>query len=329
MRADRLVAILLLLQTHGQLTAGELAERLEASERTIRRDLDALGAAGVPVYAQRGRGGGWALLGGHRLNLSGLTTEEAEALFLVAGPERLAGLGVDAGVRSALRKLVAALPGPLRDHASAAHAAVHVDPARWGRRAVQPPRHLDALREAVISGRQIELLYAKPGETATERRVHPYGLVAKAGTWYLIGGTSAGLRTFRVSRVRGVATTDEAVDRPEDFDLATAWDAIVEQFPGTVGAFAVELRVAPDALPWLRAALGEWARPTPVDEPGRDGWQRFRAHFPTVEAAASHLVTFGDRVVVLDPPEARDALARIGRHLVETYGRRAAKALPR
>lgn len=320
MRADRLVAILLLLQTHGQLTAADLAERLETSERTIRRDLEALGSAGVPVYAQRGRGGGWALLGGHRLNLSGLTTAEAEALFLVAGPERLAGLGVDAGVRSALRKLVAALPAPLRDHASAARSAVHVDPARWGRRAAQPPGHLDTLREAVIAGRQIDLLYAKPRETATERRVHPYGLVAKAGTWYLIGGTPAGLRTFRVSRVRAVSVTNEAVDRPEDFDLAAAWDTIVEQFPAPVGTFAVEFRVAPDAVQWARAALGEWARLTSLDGPDRDGWAHFRAFFPNAGAAAANLVSFGDRVVVLSPPEVRDALARMGRDLVAVYG---------
>lgn len=320
MRADRLVAILLLLQTHGQLTAADLAERLETSERTIRRDLDALGAAGVPVYAQRGRGGGWALLGGHRLNLSGLTTAEAEALFLVAGPERLSELGVDAGVRSALRKLVAALPAPLRDHASAAHSAVHVDPARWGRSAAQPPRHLDTLRQAVIAGRQVELLYAKPRGAPTERRVHPYGLVAKAGTWYLIAGTRAGLRTFRVSRVRDVTACDEPVDRPEDFDLAAAWDAIVEQFPGTVGTFAVELHVAPDAVQWVRAALGEWARLTPVGEPDHDGRQRFRAHFPNAGVAASNLVSFGDRVVVLAPSEVRVALARIGRDLLERYG---------
>ncbi len=138
MRADRLVAIVLLLQTHGQLTVDSLAERLEVSERTIRRDLEGLSGAGVPVYAQRGRGGGWALLGGHRINLSGLTAEEAQALFLVAGPNALVGVGVDPGVKSALRKLLAALPAPMREQAAAAHTAVLVDPVGWGRRNDQP-----------------------------------------------------------------------------------------------------------------------------------------------------------------------------------------------
>src|SRR5207244_3179923 len=201
--------------------------------------LDALSAASVPVYAQRGRGGGWALLGGHRLNLSGLTAAEAEALFLVAGPERLAGLGVEPGVRSALRKLLAALPEPLREHAAAAHSAVHVDPARWGRDTEPQPRHLDALREAVVAGRQVDLSYAKPRQPPAERRVHPFGLVSKGGTWYLIAGTPAGLRTFRVSRVRAVSRTDEPVERPEDFDLAQAWDAIVTEFPQRVDSLPV------------------------------------------------------------------------------------------
>jgi predicted DNA-binding transcriptional regulator YafY len=274
------------------------------------------------VYAQRGRGGGWALLGGHRLNLSGLTAAEAEALFLVAGPERLAGLGVEPGMRSALRKLLAALPEPLRNHATAAHSAVHVDPARWGRTAEPQPRHLHTLREAVVAGRQVDLTYAKTGEAPTDRRVHPFGLVSKGGTWYLIAGTPAGLRTFRVSRVRAVAPREELVERPEDFDLARAWEAVVNQFPQRSEALNVELRVAPDALGWVRASLGEWARLTAVDEPDRrdaNGWARFRAQFPSVAAAAANLASFGGRVRVLAPAELRHELARIGRELASLY----------
>jgi predicted DNA-binding transcriptional regulator YafY len=323
MRADRLVAILLLLQTHGQLTAADLAERLETSERTMRRDLDALSAAGVPVYSQRGRGGGWALLGGHRLNLSGLTAAEAEALFLVAGPERLAGLGVEPGVRSALRKLLAALPAPLRDQATAARAAVHVDPVRWGRKAEPQSRHVDALREAVVAGVQVDLSYAKPGQAPTGRRVHPFGLVSKSGTWYLIAGTAEGLRTFRVSRVRSVSRTDEAVERPEDFDLAQAWEAVVEQIPQRTDGLAVDLRVAPEVLGWIRASLSGWARLTLLDPPHEQdgtGWTQFRATFPNASAAAANLASFGARVEVLSPPEVRHELARIARELAEIYG---------
>jgi predicted DNA-binding transcriptional regulator YafY len=312
-RADRLVAIVLLLQTHGQLTAGDLAERLETSQRTIRRDLDSLSGAGVPVYAQRGRGGGWALLGGHKLDLSGLTAEEAQALFLVAGPNAFAGLGVEPGVRSALRKLLAALPASMREQAAAARAAVHVDPMAWGQRppaaTKEGPPHLETLRAAIVAGRQVVIGYAKPGETAKERRLHPYGLVSKAGTWYLLAGAEAGLRTFRVSRVRLVTITDDAVQRPDNFDLAEAWEGVQDSF-GTrrdEGEVTVELRVDVDFVPWMRG----WTR---VDA------THFRATFPNAAFAAAELARFGNRAEVVSPPEVRKALAQLGRDLARAYG---------
>ncbi len=318
MRADRLVAIVLLLQTHGQLTAGDLAERLETSERTIRRDLESLSGAGVPVYAQRGRGGGWALLGGHKINLSGLTAEEAEALFLVAGPGALAGLGVEPGVRSALRKLLAALPEPIRGQAAAAGGSVHVDPSGWGRPAAEQPPHLEALRQAVRAGVQIDMDYAKPGRAPEERRVHPQGLVSKGGTWYLLAGGEGGLRTFRVSRVAGVRPTELPVERPDDFDLARAWEGAQEGYAGRMGSVRVDLRVEPSAVGYVRAVLGRWQV---VGEEGRDGSGRtlLSASFPNGGVAAADLARFGRRVEVLGPPEVRDALGRLGRELLETY----------
>ncbi len=322
MRADRLVAIVLLLQTHGQLTVSDLAERLEASERTIRRDLDSLSGAGVPVYAQRGRGGGWALLGGHRIDLSGLTTDEAQALFLVAGPNALVGVGVDPGVKSALRKLMAALPAPMREQASAAGNAVLVDPVGWGRKSDQPP-HLDALRAAVVKGVQVDINYAKPGQEAAVRRIHPYGLVSKGGTWYLLAGAEAGLRTFRLSRVHGVVVTEEAVERPEDFDLAEAWETVQTEFPGrTYGAgVTVQLSVDPGAIRYVSAVLSRWANLQPQPGMSHGGaWARYVATFPNPAIAAAELVRFGRRVEVEGPIEVRAALARLGQELVATYG---------
>jgi predicted DNA-binding transcriptional regulator YafY len=322
MRADRLVAIVLLLQTHGQLTVGDLAERLECSERTIRRDLEGLSGAGVPVYAQRGRGGGWALLGGHRIDLTGLTADEAQALFLVAGPNALVGVGVDPGVKSALRKLLAALPAPLREQAEAAGTAVLVDPAGWGRRNDQPT-HLSALRNAVLSGLQVDISYAKPGQGAQPRRIHPYGLVSKGGTWYLLAGGEAGMRTFRVSRVQAVVVTDEPVERPEDFDLAAAWDRVQADFPARTYAtgVTVQLSVEPAAVRYVSAALGRWAnlQVQPGDSAG-GAWPRYAATFPTPALAAVELVRFGRRIAVQGPDEVRAALARLGEELVATYG---------
>jgi predicted DNA-binding transcriptional regulator YafY len=318
-RADRLIAIVLLLQTHGQLTAAQLAERLETSERTIRRDLDALSGAGVPVYAQRGRGGGWALLNGHRLDVSGLTAGEARALFLVAGPNALAGLGDEPRVRSALRKLLAALPESVRDEAEAANSAMLVDPSRWGKTAEQAPRHLDTLQDAVVRGVQIEISYAKPGQAPAPRVVHPFGLVAKNGVWYLLAGAEAGLRTFRVSRVRAVLVTEDPVVRPDDFDLATAWEDVQRNLPKRMGTVPVDLRVDPKLVGRIHALLGGWVALEPLEVSDPDGWARFRASFPHERVAAAELARFADAVEVLSPEPVRAELARIGRELSARY----------
>jgi predicted DNA-binding transcriptional regulator YafY len=322
MRADRLVAIVLLLQTHGQLTAGDLAERLETSERTIRRDLDALSFAGVPVYAQRGRGGGWALLGGYRTDLSGLTTDEARALMLVAGPNALAGVGVEPKVKSAVRKLIAALPATVQAEAAAAQDAVLVDPVAWGRKGeAHPTAQLDVLRDAVVRGVQVDITYAKPREAAQSRRVHPFGLVSKGGTWYLLAGAAAGLRTFRLSRVKAVAMTDEPVERPDNFDLAEAWDQVQRELPGRLGTVAVELRVDPEVLPWLRRAIAGWGTldPSESERAGRGRWPQYTATFPHPSAAAAELVRFGARVEVVSPDDVKAELLRLGRELVKAY----------
>ena len=198
MRADRLVATLLILQARGRVTAAELAVELEVSERTARRDLGALAMAGMPVYSPAGRNGGWSLVGGARTDLSGLTAAEARALFLVAGPSS----AVTPAAKAALRKLVQALPETFRAEAEAAASAVVLDPARWGATTAARPRHLDVLQQAVVDGVQVRLGYADRERNETERTVHPLGLVAKSSVWYLVADTDAGLRTFRVGRVR-------------------------------------------------------------------------------------------------------------------------------
>src|ERR687898_1450534 len=177
MRTDRLVAILLMLQRREQVTAAEVSRELDVSERTARRDLDALAIAGVPVYSMQGRGGGWRLVGGARTDLSGLTAHEARALFLVAGPASAA----TPAVKAALRKLVRALPEPFRAQAEAAASSLVMDPQRWGSSPVEhrPPRFLDELQDAVIRGVQVRLGYVDREGTETERTVHPLGIVAK------------------------------------------------------------------------------------------------------------------------------------------------------
>ncbi len=220
MRADRLISVLMLMQTRGQVTAAEVAEELEVSTRTARRDLEALAMSGVPIYSQAGRGGGWKLIGGAKTDLTGLSSDEARALFLALGPESESNPVLDA----ALRKLMVALPERFRDDAAAATTAIRIDPTGWGQIGpAQRAPFVDLLSKAVIAGRQVNMRYATPGNEVSERIVHPLGLVTKRGVWYLVANTDKGLRTFRLSRVKDAVLLDDPVERPDDFDLDATW----------------------------------------------------------------------------------------------------------
>lgn len=314
MRADRLVAILLMLQRRGQVTAAEVAAELEVSERTARRDLDALGVAGIPVYAIRGRGGGWRLAGGGTTDLSGLSAEEVRALFLVAGPSTSA----TREVRAALRKLVRALPEPLRDRAEAASSAIVVDAAGWDRRSgTRPaPAHLDAVQRAVVDAEQVRLAYVARNGDATTRIVHPLGLAAKGAQWYLVADTDAGLRTFRVDRITAVQPTGERVVRPPEFDLQAAWRLITDQVDEMRAPIRADALVRPEWVSSLRTVLGTRLH---IGTPVRDGRVRVELRGHTVRSLAAEIAGFGATIEVVEPSDLRDALAEVGRELVERY----------
>ncbi len=315
MRADRLVAILLLLQQRGKVTAAEVADELEISERTARRDLDALGMAGLPVYSVQGRNGGWRLVGGGRTDLSGLTAAEARALFLVAGPASTA----TPEVKAALRKLVRALPEPFRVQAEAAASSLVVDPLGWGDR--QPerpaPAYLDALQDAVIRGVQVELGYVARDGTASIRTIHPLGIVAKGHTWYLVSQTAAGRRTFRVDRVSSVEVTDEPVQRPDGFDLAASWREIADEVDRKRTPLEVRATSHPDGVPVLRMILGSRLEVGGTTPDGRVELV-IRGHSPY--AVAGELAGLVEWLQIDDPPHVRRHLAAIGQQLVGRYG---------
>ncbi|WP_327358639.1 helix-turn-helix transcriptional regulator [Streptomyces sp. NBC_01304] len=315
MKADRLVAALLFLQSRGRVTVAEVAAELEVSERTARRDLEALATAGIPVYAQRGRGGGWSLVGGARTDLSGLTRAEARALFLLAGPS-----AATPELRLALRKLVRALPEPLRAGAEAAAGATVLDATDWSRATVTADEpHLDALQRAVTEGVQVRLGYAGPGRAERERTVHPLGLALKAGVGYLVAGTGRSLRTFRLSRVTSVAATGEPVVRPDGFDLASAWRSLAARMEDRMRQATVRARAEAGAEPVLRRLLGGRLSVVGPD-PRADGWLLITVEGPSPEVVAAQLAGLGARVEILEPPAARDQLARIGAELTAAYG---------
>ncbi len=311
MRADRLVAALLLMQARGRVTAAELASELEISVATARRDLEALSTAGIPVYPQPGRGGGWQLLGGARTDLSGLTAAEAQALFLLAGP----AAAVAPAAKSALRKLVRALPRTFRADAEAAASAVVIDPARWGEHVKERPPMMRMLQDAVIRRRKVRLGYAGRTREHSERLVDPWGLIDKDDVWYLIAGTDKGQRTFRVERIADAAVTDDPADRPDDFRLADEWDRVVNEVEQKRSATAATV-VIPDRFLWV--LQDHFGRHLTIEGPAGDDRTRVRLTAPTPRDIARDLAGWGSLIDV-ETPEVRAELARIGAELVRSF----------
>lgn len=326
MRADRLVAVLLILQRRGRVTAAAVADELEVSERTARRDLEALTMAGVPVYPIRGRGGGWELVGGATTDLTGLTATEARALLVAAATgagSAVTTAGDPSGgeaVARARRKLAQALPAPFQSEAAAVEEAIHVDRNPW-RRTIPPhdARHLDLLQQAVLEERRIRLAYQRPGGEPSDRVVDPYGLVTKASIWYLIGGTAKGRRTFRVSRVLDVELLDTPAPRPPDFDLAAAWTEIKTDFGASLtdDAFWVDIEIGAWALGPLQG-LGAITVGDPT--PTVAGDLRVRVTSSQLAPLVHAVAGFGHNVRVLGPPSIQAELVRIGEELVADYG---------
>ncbi len=319
MRADRLVATLLLMQARGRVTAAELAEELETSVATARRDLEALSAAGIPVYPQPGRGGGWQLLGGARTDLSGLTAPEARALFLLVGP----AASVDPEAKAALRKLVRALPETFRADAEAAAEAIVLDPAGWGAPARVRPPLVDVLQDAVVRRRRVTITYAAWDRDPVERLVDPWGLVEKGDTWYLLGAVrtegavDGAERTYRVDRIQEATVTDEESVRPSDLDLADAWQRVVGAVREQRAAASSTLLVDDAIVPFLRETLGADS----VDELGTaEGRTRVQVAAPTTSLLARRLAGWAEYLTVVDSDALERELARLGAVLVARNG---------
>jgi predicted DNA-binding transcriptional regulator YafY len=317
MRADRLLSILLLLQVHRRVTARELAARLEVSPRTIHRDMEALGMAGVPVVAERGSHGGWSLVEEYRTNLTGLNKDEAQALFLIQPSRMLADLGFDKASDAALIKLLAALPAAHRIDAEYARQRIHIDPSGW-HRADEAVAALPVIQQAIWQGRRLRFIY-KGGPCAdAERVVDPLGLVAKGSAWYLVAAVEGTPRSYRVSRVAEATLSDEPCARPKGFDLAAFWAASTASFRASLPRYQATLRVAPEVLPRLSYA-GRFARIEQTGEPDGDGWAEVRLRFDVEEMAIEYALSFGARVEVIAPPGLRDKVIEMARAVIAFY----------
>ena len=324
MRASRLVALLLLLQSRGGLTAAELARELEVSVRSIHRDVDALSAAGVPIYADRGPHGGIRLVDGYRTRLTGMTADEAEALFLSGLPGPAAELGLGTVVAAAQLKVMAALPAELRGRASRLIQRFHLDPAGWFATGEAVP-HLAEMAEAVWGERRIELDYER-GDRSVRRVVEPLGVVLKAGVWYLVASAEGQIRTYRGSRVTGVTQLDEPFERPPGFELGAYWSESTAAFEREAPRGEVTVRIDPQRLDRLAGMFGERVVDAAerIDVPDPDGWLRLRLRLDWPEEVPGHLLGVGSGLEVLEPQEMRERIARRAAAVLATYGGAAA-----
>jgi predicted DNA-binding transcriptional regulator YafY len=319
MRADRLLSIMMLLQARGKLTAQALAGELEVSERTIYRDIEALSMAGVPVYSESGPGGGVGLLESYRTTLTGLTDAEAAALFLVSIPAPLEDVGLSDDLRSALRKLAAALPETQRA-AHGVHRFLHVDATGW-RGGAEPAPHLATLHAAVEHAQPVLLRYRRMSGAEVVTAVEPYGLVAEAGVWQLVYARCARIHVIPVADLMTVQPLSGNFTRPADFDLRRFWDAWCARTEQSRTLYRVEARVAPALLPDLTRYFGASAGAATVAAPRDElGWAMLTLTFDSLEAARAQLLGLGGAVEVLAPEPLRRSIADFGAQVVARYG---------
>jgi predicted DNA-binding transcriptional regulator YafY len=323
MRASRLMSMLALLQVRGRVSAQVLADELEVSLRTVYRDLEALNSAGIPIYATRGRTGGFALVDGYRSRPSALTGDEAEALFLTGLPGPAAELGLGGVLAATELKLLAGLPPDLRERAARIRDRFHLDAPGWLREADPPPR-LSLIADAVWAQRRVRVRYERSNRAVVDRRLDPLGIVLKAGTWYVVANAdgSRSPRTYRVSRVREAVTLDETFERPDDFDLQAHWADYQRDYARRVyrGSATVRLSPAGCELLFLLGPIVARAARDAMGEPDADGWVRTTVPIESTRHALHALMQLGPEVEVLEPPELRELVAASARELARRYG---------
>ncbi|MFB7506223.1 helix-turn-helix transcriptional regulator [Streptomyces broussonetiae] len=325
MRAARLIKMVLLLQSRPTMTAAELARELEVSERTVTRDAQALSEAGVPVYADRGRAGGYRLVGGYRTRLTGLARSEAEALFLSGVPTALREMGLEDAASAARLKVSAALLPSLRDAPDSASQRFHLDAPAWFREP-ETPALLPAVAEAVWDDRRIRAVYRR-GQSTVERELEPYGLVLKAGVWYLcarVADSGGAFRTYRLDRFDGVEQQAERFTRAPGFDLPEHWAGQAEGFARSILRAEVVVRLSLTGVRRLRHVVDpQAAREALGDghEPDDGGWVTVTLPVESEEVAYTQLTALGAEAEVLAPESLRERFAAHAARLAALYGR--------
>jgi predicted DNA-binding transcriptional regulator YafY len=312
MQASRILSIMMLLQARGRMSAPALAQALEVSTRTILRDVDELSAAGVPIWGDRGRNGGFQLKAGWSTQLTGLTEPEVQALFLAGLPTAATELGLGTAATSARLKMVAALPGEWREQASNVAARLHIDPVDWYRSA-ESPAALQEVASAVWCGQRLTMAY-ESWRGLSQREVEPLGLVLKAGTWYLVA-QAAGKKqalTFRLANIRSATALPKHFTRPARFDLAAHWQASTQRFEAELYQHSARIAASPRAQAWLANARVKAVRlpdaPTAADTPL--DWAQFLLPIESIEHGMRQVLGYGAEVKVMEPASLKTALQK-------------------
>jgi predicted DNA-binding transcriptional regulator YafY len=305
------------------MTAGQLASELEVSLRTIYRDIDALCISGVPIYSDRGRDGGYALLDSYRTSLTGLNENEVRALFMLSIPSPLRDLGVGGELEAALRKLSAALPDNRREDERRVRERFHLD-ASWWFQGSEPVPHLSTVHQAVWQDRWLVVRYRlRFGHVFdVEQRIAPYGLVAKAGVWYVVYAYKGRTRALRVSHLLGARMLEDDFQRPPDFDLGAFWKTWCTRVEEERPVYPVRARVAPyiaSDLAWYLGESGHQAVLTTPPQPDAEGWVTVEWTFESLEQARARLLALGGTVEVLEPLALRRSMADYGKQVTEQY----------
>ena len=320
MRADRLLSLLMLLQTRGRVTARDLSGELEVSERTIYRDIEALSMAGVPVYAERGPGGGCALLDSYRTSLTGLNEDEVRALFMLSVPAPLTDLGVSQELKAAMLKLSASLPTARRIDEERSRKRIHLDSVWWHQPEEKAP-HLQTIHRALWDNRKLRLVYHLPFNTLVERIVEPYGLVAKTSVWYLVCARDDHIRVQRVANVVEADILDESFEFPPGFDLTSFWQEWCVDYENNRPLYPVTVRVSPQVIPYLSWYFKNEVREVlQVAPPDDEEWVTLTLPFESFESARMHIMSYGRAIEVIEPEALRKSVIDFAEQIIGFYG---------
>ncbi|MCY8379858.1 helix-turn-helix transcriptional regulator [Bacillus haynesii] len=318
MRGDRLISILLMLQAQGQMTAKELAERLEVSERTIYRDMEALSGAGIPVVAERGINGGWSLLDDYQTTLTGLKESEIRALFVPLSEQLLDDLGLTRISEEARNKLIASLPSVYRQNAKDVWNRIYIDTRSW-RHKKEKAVSFEVLKDAIWKDRKLNIVYQRADGQTAARIVAPLGLVAKGSNWYLIASKENGeIRNYRASRIQSAIPVRETFERPENFDLAQVWQSSTKEFIERLPTYEVRVKAAQAILPRL-SFTNHFVRIIETNEIDQEGWVPVTLSFDTEDEAKRYILGFAEHMRIIEPKELHGKILKMAESIVAHY----------